>query len=79
MGYAQPPRAPAPTPVAGRPQRRLTLKKLILLSFLIASIAIPARAARIKDGRAALKRTLIHMAIFDVIYVVLLTQVWFRL
>jgi hypothetical protein len=55
------------------------LKKLILLSVIIASIAIPARAARSKDGLAGLKKTLIQMAVFDLIYVILITQVWFRM
>jgi hypothetical protein len=55
------------------------LKKLILLSVIIASVAIPARAARAKNGRKGLKKTLIQMAIFEVAYVFLVTQVWFRM
>lgn len=55
------------------------MKKLILLSVIIASIALPARAARQKNGPAALKKVLIQMAIFDALYVILLTQVWFRM
>jgi hypothetical protein len=55
------------------------LKKLILLSVIIASVVIAARAARAKSGKAGLKKTLIQTAIFDLIYVVLLTQVWFRM
>jgi hypothetical protein len=55
------------------------LKKLILLSVIFASIVLPARAARQKDGRKALKRVLLQMVIFDAIYVALLTQVWFRM
>jgi hypothetical protein len=55
------------------------LKKLILLSVIIASIVIPARAARMKNGQKALKKALIQMVIFDFIYVILITQVWFRM
>jgi hypothetical protein len=55
------------------------LKKLILLSVIIASIALPARAARLKNPKQGLKKALIQVLIFDAIYVVLLTQVWFRL
>jgi len=55
------------------------VKKLILLSVIFASIAIPARAARMKDGRAGLKKALVQMAIFDAVYLILLTQVWGRL
>jgi hypothetical protein len=55
------------------------LKKLILLSVIIASVAIPARTARMKNGQKALKKALIQMIIFDFIYVILITQVWFRM
>jgi hypothetical protein len=55
------------------------LKKLILLSVIIASIVIPARTARMKNGQKALKKALIQMVIFDFIYVILITQVWFRM
>ena len=55
------------------------LKKLILLSVIIASVVVPARAARAKNGKKGLKKVLIQMAIFEVVYVVLVTQVWFRM
>lgn len=55
------------------------MKKLLLLFAIIASIVVPARAARIKDGKAALKKVLIQIAICDLIYLILVTQVWFRL
>jgi hypothetical protein len=55
------------------------VKKLILLSVIIASIVIPTRAARSESGREGLKKALIQVAIFEVIYVILLTQVWFRM
>ena len=55
------------------------MKKLILLSVIIASIAFPARMARLKDGRAGLKKALLQMLVFEFIYVILVTQVWFRM
>jgi len=55
------------------------VKKLILLSVIIASIALPARAARMADGHAGLKKALIHVVIFEFIYLLLITQVWFRM
>lgn len=55
------------------------LKKLILLSVIIASVVVPARAARAKDGKKGLKKVLIQMAIFEIVYVFLVTQVWFRM
>lgn len=55
------------------------MKKLILLSVIIAAIALPARAARMKNARAGLRKTLIQTAIFNFIYLVLITMVWFKL
>lgn len=55
------------------------MKKLILFSIIIASIAIPARAARELNARAGLKKTLIQMAIFELVYLILVTLVWTRL
>ncbi len=55
------------------------LKKLILLSVIIAAIALPARAARAKDGQAGLKKALLQVVIFEFVYMILITQVWFRL
>jgi len=55
------------------------VKKLILLSVIIAGIVVPARLARSKDGREGLKKTLIQMAIFEFIYMILITIVWFRM
>jgi hypothetical protein len=59
--------------------REPALKKLILLSVIIVSVVVPARAARAKNPREGLKKALIQTAIFEIIYVVLLTQVWFRM
>ena len=55
------------------------MKKLLLLSVIIASIVIPARAAKIKNPRLALKKTLVQMAIADAIYACFLIFVWHRL
>jgi len=54
------------------------MKKLLLLSVIIASIAIPARAARFKNARVGLRKTLTQMAVFDLIYLVLVLVVWGR-
>jgi formate-dependent nitrite reductase membrane component NrfD len=55
------------------------MQKLCLLSVIIASIIIPARAARAKNPRLGLKKTLVNMAIFNLVYVFLLYFVWGRL
>jgi hypothetical protein len=55
------------------------VKKLILLSIIIAAIAIPARAARIKDPRKGFKTALRQVLIFNFIYLILITMVWTRL
>lgn len=55
------------------------MKKLILLSVIIASIALPARAARTQDGREGFKKAMIQVVIFEFIYMILITQVWFRM
>lgn len=55
------------------------MKKFILLSVILAAIVIPARAARNKDARLGLKKTLIHMALFNLVYLFLILFVWNRL
>jgi hypothetical protein len=55
------------------------VKKLILLSVIIFAISIPARAARSKNARAGLRKTLIQASIFNFIYLILITMVWFKL
>jgi hypothetical protein len=55
------------------------VKKLILLSVIIASVVVSARAARSKNGQQGLKKAVIQIAIFEIVYVVLVTQVWFRM
>lgn len=58
---------------------RYAVKKLIIFSIILASIAIPAHAARTANAPAGLRKALIRMLIFEAIYVLLLTQVWTRL
>jgi hypothetical protein len=55
------------------------VKKLILLSVIIASVVVAARAARAKNAREGLKKTLIQIALCEIVYVILVTQVWFRM
>jgi len=64
---------------SGTRTRASVVKKLILLSVIIASVIVPARAARAKSGKKGLKKTLIQMALFEVVYLILVTQVWFRM
>ena len=45
------------------------MAKLILLSVIFANIALPARAANIKNPRKGLRKTLLHMAVFNFIYI----------
>jgi hypothetical protein len=40
---------------------------------------IPIRAARLKNPRAGLKKTLLNMAVFNLVYLFLLLFVWGRL
>jgi hypothetical protein len=44
------------------------MAKLLLLSIIIATIALPVRAAKSKQPRAGLKKALLQMAIFNVFY-----------
>jgi hypothetical protein len=53
--------------------------KMVLISILFLSIIIPARAAQTKDPKKGLKKALIQMAIFNLIYVLALTFLYPRL
>ena len=44
------------------------MSKLLLLSIIFATIAIPARAARAKNPRLGLRKTLIGLAVFNLFY-----------
>lgn len=54
------------------------MDKFILLSVIFASIAIPARFAKVKNPRAGLKKTLVWMAVFNVFYLFLVRFFWGR-
>jgi len=45
------------------------MSKLILLSIIIAMIAIPARLAHEKSPRVGLKRVVVQMLIFEAFYI----------
>ena len=45
------------------------MSKLIELSIIIATIAIPARAARMKNPALGLRRMVINMLLFEAFYV----------
>jgi len=52
------------------------MAKLILLSIIFASIALPARATRQKDPKKGLRKVIIYALVFNFIYVLLLRFVW---
>jgi hypothetical protein len=56
------------------------MSKLLLLSILIATIALPARAAtRSKNPKVGLKKALLHVAIFNAFYLFGLLYLYGRL
>jgi hypothetical protein len=55
------------------------MKKLLLLSVIIAAIVIPVRASKMKDPREGLRKALVHTALFNLFYIFLLLFVWHRL
>lgn len=55
------------------------MQKLVLMSVIFASIIIPARAARMKNPKAGLKKALVQIVIFNLVYVFLLMFVVNRL
>ena len=48
------------------------MQKLLLLSLMFATIALPARAARMKNPRAGFRRMVIYMLAFDAFYLIVL-------
>ncbi len=46
----------------------LPMKKLLLLSIIVATIAIPARAARQKAPRQALRKAIRNLLVFNLFY-----------
>ncbi len=55
------------------------LQKLLLTSVLIATIAIPLRAARDRSERRGLRRTVRNMILFTVFYLLALMHIYPRL
>jgi len=54
------------------------MAKLILLSILFAMIGIPARAAREKNSREALRKAIVQMLVFLALYILALRYLWGR-
>lgn len=55
------------------------MQKLVLMSVIFASIIIPARAARMKNPQAGLKKVFVQVALYNLFYVFLLLYVVGRL
>ena len=55
------------------------MAKLLLVSVLIASVAIPALAARDPDPRRGLKRALWQTLLFDTLYALAVLYVYPRI
>jgi hypothetical protein len=56
-----------------------TPAKLILISILIMSIVIPARAAAAKNPREGFKKALWQMTLFNLFYALAVTYIYPRL
>jgi hypothetical protein len=54
------------------------MSKLILLSIIIAMIAIPVRAARERDPRKGLRKTIIQMLLYEAFYLLALRYLYGR-
>jgi predicted secreted protein len=55
------------------------MAKLLLLSIIFATIALPARAARMKNPRLGLRKTVISLILFNLFYVFGLVFLYGRL
>jgi hypothetical protein len=53
--------------------------KLLLLSIIFATVALPARAARNKNARGGFRKTLIALVLFNLFYVFGLVFLYGRL
>jgi hypothetical protein len=53
--------------------------KMVLIMILFASIIVPARAAAAPNPRKALKKALVQMTVFNLIYVLSVTYLYPRL
>jgi hypothetical protein len=54
------------------------MAKLILLSIIFASIALPARAARQANPKKGLRKVIIYVLVFNALYLFALRFVWMR-
>lgn len=61
------------------PAKTTHVQKLALMSVIIASIVIPARAARMKSPQAGLKKVVKQITLFNLFYLFLLVFVVGRL
>jgi len=55
------------------------VKKIILISILLATIAIPTRAANERNALLGLRKALLHSVVFNVVYWLLLLLVYLRI
>ena len=55
------------------------MKKLLLASVLLAAIVFPVRAARLKNPRVGLRKAIINIMIFNLLYLFAVLFVWGRL
>jgi len=55
------------------------MAKLLLLSIIMGTIALPAHAARNKNPRTGLRNTIRWLAVFNMLYVMSLRLLWHRL
>lgn len=55
------------------------MSKLILLSIIIANIALPARAAREKSPRKGLRKAILYVCLFNAFYLFSLLYLYGRI
>lgn len=55
------------------------MQKLLLMSVLFATVAIPIRAASDANARRGLRKAIVYMALFDVMYLLALRVIYPRL
>lgn len=55
------------------------MAKALLLSIIFATIALPSRAASIKNPKLGLKKTLVSLAVFNLVYAFAIAYIYVRL
>ncbi len=55
------------------------MSKLVLLSIMIATVALPARAARQKSPKRGLRKVVVQIAVFNALYLFGLLFIYGRL